>query len=231
MLAESAGVIVPSSKATRRHHGITYFPCSSRFFFPPPKTFFCWELNDEQVLTESAGVIVPSSSAGGMGGNNTIGSVGNGIVCGGGGGVGGGVNGSVSPGGSKRGRPCSTSKKSRLKDLLRRGYRCLALLEEVGPQRLLEASAGVLTAGMGAGRRDREPMGGGGDMGKAKKKGGEAGGLTWRDGKLVLGEEIRKRLLKVDPFHDVSPGFVAEGGGAMVILFWLRLRLRLGFRL
>ncbi|CAN0405914.1 unnamed protein product, partial [Laminaria digitata] len=94
------------------------------------------------VLTESAG-LVSSASGCGMTGSGLIGT---GIAIGGrtsntgtgsGTGVGNSGRGDTSSV-SKRGRPSSTCKKSRLKDLLRKGYRCLALLEEVGAQRLLE---------------------------------------------------------------------------------------------
>ncbi|CAN0480232.1 unnamed protein product, partial [Ectocarpus sp. 12 AP-2014] len=95
--------------------------------------------------------------------------------------VGGGVGGASSYS-SSRARPSSRSRRSGLKNLLGKGYRCLALLEELGARPLLNAAGEVLRDGAGMGD-----------------------GLVWckESGRLVLKKDVRKRLAAVDPFHEV----------------------------
>lgn len=97
-------------------------------------------------------------------------------------------SGVVSAAGSTRGRPSSRARRSGLKNLLTKGYRCLALLEGVGPQPLLRAAAEVVRKGGGGGKN-------------GERGGGR--GLQWRGGRLVLDGGLRKRLVEFDPFHEV----------------------------
>lgn len=94
---------------------------------------------------------------------------------------------------SQKMRPSSLSRNSQLKDLLTKGYRCLALLEEIGPQSLLKAAARVVADG--ALGRSGVAVGGGEVNGE---------GMAWRDGELQLKHAVRQRLAKLDPFHEVG---------------------------
>lgn len=96
---------------------------------------------------------------------------------------------------SQKMRPSSLSRNSQLKSLLTKGYRCLALLEEIGPQSLLKGAARVVANGA-LGRSDVS-------IGEGDMNGGE--GIAWRDGKLELKHGLRQRLANLDPFHEVGP--------------------------
>lgn len=97
-------------------------------------------------------------------------------------------------GSGHRSRPSSRARRSRLKDLLCRGYRCLALLEELGAGPLLRAAAA--SGGVAVVSED-----GAASAGRSGGGGGEE--LQWRGGKLVLDTELRKRVSEFDPFHEV----------------------------
>lgn len=105
--------------------------------------------------------------------------------------VGGGGGGGSS---STKTRPSSRSRRSALKDLLGKGYRCLALLEELGAVPLLNSAADVVMGGEDETDKEEHMMGRGG-----KDR------LSWwhYSGKLMLEDATRRRLSAVDPFHEV----------------------------
>lgn len=97
-------------------------------------------------------------------------------------------------GGGARARPASRARRSVLKDLLTKGYRCLALLEELGARPLLRSAAAAAAASGGA-------VAGG----EGQEFQGEVGrSLKWRQGKLIIDAGIRERVSEFNPFYEVG---------------------------